>query len=191
MKRRFICTFWNLEKIEKKIDVLEENGWRLNKVGGLFSFEFVSSVPKKVQYFFTYSIPRNKLNMHIIEGSLTSNFGGNKIKGNFFEGIGTTNIFRITKQVNLTEQKLNRAIVLSYCFFQKMLLDLLFLASFLPLLIYMIINPINFFTDINVSAEIFIWGYLLFFTVRAIYNLIGFVYQKRRALLLLKYKMTL
>ena len=104
MKKRFFQPIWKFKKIEKQLTALEESGWRLNRIKGLRCFEFVKSKPKTVQYFLTYSITREKLNMNIIENSLVQNFGANQIKGTLLEGLSGTSVFRITKQEELTEQ---------------------------------------------------------------------------------------
>ena len=98
MKKRFFQPIWKFEEIEEQLTALEESGWRLNKIKGLRCFEFVKSKPKTVQYFLTYSITREKLNMNIIENSLVQNFGANQIKGTLLEGLSGTSVFRITKQ---------------------------------------------------------------------------------------------
>ena len=70
MKKRFFQPVWKFEEIENQLTFLEENGWRLNKIRGFRCFEFVKSTPKTVQYFFTYSLTREKLNMNLIEMEL-------------------------------------------------------------------------------------------------------------------------
>ena len=70
MKKRFFQPVWKFEEIEKQLTSLEENGWRLDKIKGFRCFEFVKSKPKTVQYFLTYSITREKLNMKHISSKI-------------------------------------------------------------------------------------------------------------------------
>ena len=125
MKKRFFQPIWKFEEIEKQLTALEESGWRLNKIKGLRCFEFVQSKPKTVQYFLTYSITREKLNMNIIEDSLVQNFGANQIKGTLLEGLGGTSVFRITKQEELTEQSDNRDIIIQHYLFKKVVFGII------------------------------------------------------------------
>ena len=119
MKKRFFQPIWKFEEIESQLTVMEENGWRLNKIRGLRCFEFVKSTPKTVQYFFTYSLTREKLNMNLIENSLVQQFNANQIKGTLLDGLGLTSVYRITKQVELTEQANDRDIILQHYLFKK------------------------------------------------------------------------
>ena len=119
MKKRFFQPIWKFEEIEKQLTSLEENGWRLDKIKGFRCFEFVKSKPKTVQYFLTYSITREKLNMNLIENTLVQKFNANEIRGTLLDGLGGTSVFRITKQAELTEQLNNRDIILQHYLFKK------------------------------------------------------------------------
>ena len=125
MRKRFFQPIWKFEEIEKQLIVLEEKGWRLDKIKGFRCFEFVKATPKTVCYFFTYSLTREKLNMNLIENTLVQNLGAHQIKGSFLEGLGITSVFRITKQAELTEQLDNRDIILEHYLFKKIVLGII------------------------------------------------------------------
>ena len=99
--------------------------WILDKIKGFRCFEFVKSKPKTVQYFLTYSITREKLNMNLIENTLVQKFNGNEIRGTLLDGLGGTSVFRITKQADLTEQLNNRDIILQHYLFEKIVLGII------------------------------------------------------------------
>ncbi len=181
MRKRFFCPIWKFDEIEKELVALEENGWRLDKIKGLRCFEFVKSKSKTVQYFFTYSITREKLNMGIIENSLIQNYNANQIKGCFIEGLGGISVFRITKQAELTEQRMDRDIILQHYLFKKIAWGILFfLLLFVPLAIGFILNTEKFFRDMTAFYFVFIVCYFLFTISYLIYNSVGFVYQKKK-----------
>ena len=181
MKKRFFQPVWKFEEIENQLTFLEENGWRLNKIRGFCCFEFVKSTPKTVQYFFTYSLTREKLNMNLIENALVQQFNANQIKGAFFEGLGGTSVFRITKQVELTEQSNDRDIILQHYLFKKVVLGIiLLLLLFVPLTIGVVINPEKLFKDMNAFYLVFFICYFLFTVIYLIYNLVGFIYQNKK-----------
>lgn len=181
MKKRFFQPIWKFEEIEKQLTALEESGWRLNKIKGLRCFEFVKSKPKTVQYFLTYSITREKLNMNIIENSLVQNFGANQIKGTLLQGLSGTSVFRITKQAELTEQLNDRDIILQHYLLKKVVLGIiLFLLLFVPLAIGIVVNTEKFLYDINAFRLVFIVCYFIFTISYLIYNLVGLVYQNKK-----------
>ena len=181
MRKRFFQPIWKFEEIEKQLSVMEENGWRLNKIRGFRCFEFVKSTPKTVQYFFTYSLTREKLNMNLIENTLVQQFNANQINGTLLEELGLTSVFRITKQVELTEQLNDRDIILQHYLFKKVVLGIiLLLLLFVPLTIGAVINLEKLFKDINAFNLVFFICYFLFTVSYLIYNLIGFIYQNKK-----------
>ena len=181
MKKRFFQPIWKFEEIENQLIILEENGWRLDKIRAFRCFEFVKSSPKTVQYFFTYSLTREKLNMNLIENTLVQQFNASHIKGSFLEWLGTTEVFRIAKQAELTEQYNDRDIILQHYLFKKIILGIiLFLLLFVPLIIGVVINPEKFLKDINVFYLAFFSCCFLFTVSYLIYNLIGFIYQNKK-----------
>lgn len=181
MKKRFFQPIWKFEEIEKQLTALEENGWRLDKIKGFRCFEFVKSKPKTVQYFLTYSITREKLNMNIIENSLVQNFGANQIKGTLLEGLGGTSVFRITKQAELTEQSDNRDIIIQHYLFKKVVFGIiLFFFLFVPLVIGAVINIEKFLEDLNIFYMVLLSFCFLSIICYVVYNLVGLVYQNKK-----------
>ena len=181
MKKRFFQPIWKFEEIEKQLTALEESGWRLNKIKGLRCFEFVKSKPKTVQYFLTYSITREKLNMNIIENSLVQNFGANQIKGTLLESLSGTSVFRITKQEELTEQSDNRDIIIQHYLFKKVVFGIiLFFLLFAPLAIGAVINIEKFLEDLNIFYMVLLSFCFLSIICYVVYNLVGLVYQNKK-----------
>ena len=181
MNKRFFQPIWKFEEIENQLVSLEENGWRLNKIGGFRRFDFVESTPKTVQYFFTCSLTREKLNMNLIENSLVQKFNANQIKGTFLEGLSGTSVFRITKQGELTDQLNNRDIILQHYLLKKVVLGIvLFLLLFAPVAIYAVIDLGKFLEDLNVFYMVFFSFCFLFIVGYTIYNLIGLLYQNKK-----------
>ncbi len=181
MKKRFFQPIWKIEEIEKQLTVLEESGWRLDKIKGFRCFEFVKSTPKTVRYFLTYTLTREKLNMNLIENTLVQNFNANQIKGTFLEGLSGTSVFRITKLAELTEQLKDRDIILQHYLLKKVVLGIiLFLLLFVPLAIGIVVNTEKFLNDINAFYLMLIVCYFIFTISYLIYNLVGLVYQNKK-----------
>ena len=184
MKKRFLYPIWKFEEIEKELALLEENGWRLNKISGIRCFEFVKSTPKATKYFFTYNIPRENINMYLTEDTLQQKFNANPVKGSFIEGLGITTIFRLTKPAELAEQVTNRNIILQQLIFKRVVWGIIFLVLLLlPLTIGIILNPENFFSDVNPFYIIFFICYFLVSLSYLIYNTIGYISQKKKTIL--------
>ena len=181
MKKRFFQPIWKFEEIEKQLTALEESGWRLDKIKGFRCFEFVKSKPKTVQYFFTYSITREKLDMNLIENTLVQKFNANQIKGILLEGLGGTSVFRITKQVELTEQSDNRDIILQHYLFKKVFWGIiLFFILFAPLAIDAAINIEKFLESLNIFYVVFFGFCFLSIVGYVVYNLVGLVYLNNK-----------
>ena len=181
MKKRFFQPIWKYDEIENELANLEEKGWRLNQIKGFRCFEFVESKPKQVQYFFTYSMVKEKSNMYLIENTLAQKFNATQIKGDFFDGLGITTIFRITKTEQLNEQKLNRDIILHHYLFKKFILGIvILLILLLPLLIGAILNLEKLLNDMNPFYFVIFATWFIFGTVYSIYNFFGSIYLKKK-----------
>lgn len=183
MKKIFLHPIWKFDEIEKELSILEQNGWRLNKIHGIRNFEFVKAKPKSAKYFFTYSIPREKINMYIIEDSLKQKFNATEIHGNLIEILGITKAYRITNEVEYEEQVHNRNIILQHYLFKRMiycLLVLLLLST--PLIMGLILNSEKLFNDIISQFSGFLLLAFCFVLVvfGLIYNIIGYVYMKSK-----------
>lgn len=181
MKKRFYQPAWKFEEIEKQLTALGENGWRLEKISGFRCFEFVKSKPKTVRYFFTHTLSKEKLNMNLIENSLVQKFNANQIKGSFIEGLSSISVFSITKDVDLTEQKFNRDIILQYYFLKKFILGIIILLLLLlPLSIGAILNIEKFLSDMNPFYLVIFVIWFILGVSYSVYNLIGFIYQTKK-----------
>ena len=181
IKKRFFQPIWRFEEIENKLAILEEEGWRLDKIRGFRSFEFMKSQPKTAIYFFTHSMTREKLDMHLIEDTLIQKFNANQIKGDFIEGLSSTSVFRVTKDVDLTEQKSNRDIILQYYLFKKFLLGMIsLLLLLLPLLVGAIYNLEKLLSDMNPFYFVIFVSWFILGVGYSFYNLLGFIYQKKK-----------
>lgn len=123
--KRFFSPIWKCEKIETELELLENNGWRLEKISGYRKFQFVKSQPKTTKYFFTCSFARDR-GMIITEQALKSQCKATEISGSFIESLKTTRIYRITREEDLLQRKIYRNIYLRFLVLQYVLIGLLF-----------------------------------------------------------------
>ncbi len=178
MKKRFLYPIWKFDKIEKELATLEENGWRLNKIYGIRNFEFIKSKPKASKYFFTYSIPREKVDMYSIENTLKQKFGATKIQGK-----GPVEFYRITKDVELDQQMTDRNILLQYFLYKRIIINVLgMLLLLIPMVLGFILNPEKFLNDIiNQPFEWVVISCCLALVISClIYNIVGHNYMKSK-----------
>ncbi|MCH5190916.1 MAG: DUF2812 domain-containing protein [Oscillospiraceae bacterium] len=115
-KRKFIfVTFWNMEKAEKILNELEQNGYRFVKSRFRYFFTFQTSAPKKVQYVFTYILPKDTGPFGDWQILLKSDeYRGNLIQQGYFD------IFRITREnVNLQDFYMDRLMYTRRVLIQK------------------------------------------------------------------------
>ena len=181
MKKRFLYPIWKFDEMEKELALLEKSGWRLDKIKGLRCFEFVKSTPKTTTYFFTYYLAREKLTMHLIEDTLKQDFNANQIKGSLAVGFGGVYVFRLTKPVGLTEQKVFRNIVLQHLVFKKVVYGLLLLAlELVPLTLGLILNFDKLLADMNPAYILFFVCYFLACFSYTIHNTVGYIYLRKK-----------
>lgn len=128
MKKRFFTPIWKCEEIETKLEQLENNGWKLNKISGFRKFQFVKSSPKATKYFVTCSFVKES-GMIQAEQLLKSQYKATQINGNFIEGLKTTSVYRITKEADLHQRKIYRNRYLSH-----LVLQYIFIGLFLEIL---------------------------------------------------------
>lgn len=122
-KRKFIfVTSWNMEKAEKILIKQEQNGYRFVQSRFRYFFMFQKSAPKKVQYIFTYILPKDEspiLDWHILLKS--DEYRGHLMHQGYF------NIFRLTKEnVNLQDFYMDRLRYTRRTLIQKTLLAAFF-----------------------------------------------------------------
>lgn len=178
VKKRFLYPIWKFDEIEKELSVLEENGWRLDKVHGIRNFEFVKSKPKTTKYFFIYSMPRERVDMYLIENTLKQEFGATKIQGK-----GSAEFYRITKDVKLDQQMTDRNILLQYFLCKRIIINVLVLLLLLiPMVLGFILNPEKFLNDIiRQPFEWVVIGCCLALVIGClIYNIVGHNYMKSK-----------
>ena len=125
MSMRFFSPIWKCEEIESKLEQLEKDGWRLDKISGFRKFRFIRSQNKEVKYFFTCSFVKES-GMIITEQALKSQLNATEIGGSFIELLKTTSVYRITKTEDLLQRKLYRNIYLRHLVMQYVLIGLLF-----------------------------------------------------------------
>ncbi len=125
MTMRFLSPIWKCEEIESKLEQLEKDGWRLDKISGFRKFRFIQSQKKTVKYFFTCSLVKER-GMTLTEQALKSKFNATEISGNFIELLKTTSVYRITKIEDLFQRKYYRNIYLRHLVLQYILIGLLF-----------------------------------------------------------------
>ena len=125
MTKRFFSPIWKCEEIEFKLEQLEKDGWRLEKISGFRKFRFIQSQKKTVKYFFTCSFVKES-GMILTEQALKSEFKATEINGNFIELLKTTSVYRITKTEDLLQRKFYRNIYLRHLVLQYILISLLF-----------------------------------------------------------------
>ncbi len=125
MTMRFFSPIWKCEEIESKLEQLEKDGWRLEKISGFRKFRFIQSQKKTVKYFFTCSFVKES-GMILTEQALKSKFKATEISGNFIELLKTTSVYRITKTEDLLQRRVYRNIYLRHLVLQYILISLLF-----------------------------------------------------------------
>lgn len=126
-KRLFIFfPFWNMEKAEKILSAQERNGYRLVrlKFGCLFTFQ--RSTPRKVQYLFTYSFPKDYWPVMEWESTLKSDV----YRANVMHRGHNYSIFRVTKDnVNLQDFFVERLRYVQKTLIKKTIIATFFMLS--------------------------------------------------------------
>ena len=128
MKKFFFFPLWKVEKIEKALSNMEQNGWRLDRISFFNCFHFVESPPKKTSYFFTYKLIKEN-GMADIEHFLKSKLGANPVNGAPTAILHSVYVYRIASDADLEKLWFYRNIYLQHLVGQQILLGL-----FLPIL---------------------------------------------------------
>jgi len=123
--RYFFTPIWKCEEIEHDLNLLENEGWRLDKVSGFRKFHFIKSQPKSVNYFFTCSFVK-EIGMIQTEQAIKRQFNATQIRGGFIELLKSTSVYRMTKAVDLLQRRVYRNIYLRHLVLQYILLGLFF-----------------------------------------------------------------
>lgn len=102
MKKLFIYPLWSVCSVEKFLEIMECNGFRLKRIYFRYLFEFAKSASKCVHYTYSYSFMKD-YEMHRYEYELRKQFNAEKIPA---VGLGGTSIHRIClPNVDLTDFK--------------------------------------------------------------------------------------
>lgn len=103
MRKRIFFPIWDMEKMETKLEEMEQQGWRLDDLFGMHGFEFTSAQPKQTQYILTYQITRGPW-MYDLEYEIKSKLNANII-GKEFHVMRQIKVFRITQPCDLQEAR--------------------------------------------------------------------------------------
>ena len=139
MKKFFFFPLWKVEKIEKALSNMEQNGWRLDKISFFNCFHFVESSPKKTSYFFTYKLIKEN-GMADIEHFLKSKLGANPVNGAPAAILHSVYVYRIASDADLEKLWFYRNIYLQHLVGQQILLGLFLPILFILLLIIQLIT---------------------------------------------------
>lgn len=126
-------TQWTYDKLERKLEQMEQSGYRLEFACFFFLFKFVPAPCKKTRYFVTYNMPK-ELGMLQCGYVLKCEYGANLIRSGYFFA---PEIYRITQAIPTTKDFFLSDILefrknyFRGVIFQKFLLSLLFCISFL------------------------------------------------------------
>lgn len=182
MNKRFIFPIWKAEKIEKELSEIENDGYRLESVSKFGNFHFKPCAPRKSDYVFTLFYGKGEISMISTEQFLKEN-GGNEIKyKNSFLNLTNKSVFRVTKDIDLTEIRNNRDIQLSGVLIRNALLSaFMFILFFAPIVLSFIFQgikaPINGYNLFMLYILSFCCVIALFFLI---YNVLGYAYLKRK-----------
>lgn len=167
---------WKVSDIETRLSNMEKEGWRLERIHGLYCFEFTKSTPKEVQYFFNYSLGREHGMMNT-EQALKSE-GANKVNGDFLSFLVNTSVYRITKKTDLKDRDDFRNSYLHHIYFYKMILCLFMFCLFLiPLFMQIFYHG---FASTFSFEWLIVELIVVLFVALTVFNFIGLIKIKRK-----------
>ena len=87
MKKRKLCFYpiWNYEKLESFLCEMESNGYRVEKRKLLYFFDFKKVVPKKTDYFLTFTHLGDSITMYPLEMELKRRYNASLSIDSSFE----------------------------------------------------------------------------------------------------------
>lgn len=171
---------WKIEKLENKLNEMEEQGYRLDCIKYSYWFYFKKATPKSTDYILTYNMPRdNQPGMYIYERKLLSEHSASVIKSSKY------NVFRITGENRDFNDLIGyRSEYFQHVYFQFMLASLLpALILAVPLILSIHFNGAIVTNDMDAFAKgEFVFSMifevvLLFF---AVYYFYGYIQQKKK-----------
>ena len=174
MKRFIFFPIWKYRDLETRLQLFEEQGWRLENIRFSYLFVFKKSMPKKVDYVFYHRMAKDgrwDLSQKMIEYALSmlSEHNATKIstKSTFYE------VYRITaNDSDLSEYKTFRSEYLNH-----VLLQYLIISSFSPI-VGLGIFLAGLFQHIPLWGMILSGIYLLFSLLAFSYCLFGYIRHK-------------
>lgn len=171
MNKIIYYPLWKIEKLEKRLRIMELCGWRLSCVKYNVFFVFEKGKPRDAEYIVTYNIARDwHPNMYEYEHQLLSKHSANRISSRFT----TINLFRITgTNRNFDELVRFRKKYIKRALFQKMIIASWFFILALVILLVSVLQEHSVLT--MVTAGIFASLTLIIFT----YRVSGYIMQKR------------
>lgn len=182
MIKRIFTPIWKTETIEKELSKLESEGWRLEKISGFRTFEFVSAKQKNTDYIIIFSPARDSRSaIHFVMHDLLTR-GAIEIKGDFFNPMVRTAVFRITNNCDNTDIRALRDKELKRILKGKMILNLfltcvILFAFFMTVFVQkksLIYDSYSCFQTVLLSAV------CLIEFISLIYNLTGLIYLKNK-----------
>ena len=184
MKKFFFFPLWKVEKIEKALSNMEQNGWRLDRISFFNCFHFVESPPKKTSYFFAYKLIKEN-GMADIEHFLKSKLGANPVNGAPVAILHSVYVYRIASDADLEKLWFYRNIYLQHLVGQQILLGLFLpILSILLLIIQLITSGIG-------TADIPTWIFIGLMNVLPLfycaYQFVGLRQLKRQYKKMLPY----
>ncbi len=81
MKKFIFFPLWKIENLEKYLETMEQNGYRLDKISHSYWFYFNESTPKEMHYFLSYKSFRGQ-SMGWCDYALEKNYNAHEIKSN-------------------------------------------------------------------------------------------------------------
>lgn len=157
---------WNYEKTESWLSLMEQNGYRLERVIFYWWFYFVEAAPKTTRYIFTYNFLKENA-MIESEYILRSRYGATQIRsGDIFY----VTLYRITCTFDPSEILYVREKYIQRVLIKKIEIALIF---FLPSAFYIILSKLKYITEpVNIETIILLCACVLS-GVYILWNIVG------------------
>lgn len=163
---------WNYEKAESWLSLMEQQGYRVEKVIFYWWFYFVDAKPKTTRYIFTYNFLKENA-MIETEYILRSDYKATAIQsGDIF----FVTLYRITGTFDLSEILCVREKYIKHVLIKKIEIALIF---FLPSFLYTILSELKYITEPVNNIDMII--ILCSFTLSGVYmlwNIVGLLWMR-------------
>lgn len=125
--KRIFFTKLKFAKLEGKLAQMEQEGYRLAGVSGLYRFEFTKSKCKDTRYFCTYDEKGLRSTSFEISQELVHNYQAERVRNCLSVGIGLTKVYRtVQADCDLTKFSLARDRDLIKAYFNEIIFFLMF-----------------------------------------------------------------